>query len=107
MVQAAGATSLQAIADGLNGRGIPAARGGAWSATQVLRVLAHLKVVPPSPMPLSGSGTWVEFAPSRRACESCFSKNFFQKNSSVGDGEDVLKLERKSRCVLVRRAALR
>ena len=41
MVQAAGATSLQAIADGLNGRGIPAARGGAWSATQVMRVLAR------------------------------------------------------------------
>ena len=38
-----------------------------------------VKVVPPSPMPLSGSGTWVEFAPSRRACESRFSKFFFKK----------------------------
>jgi hypothetical protein len=31
-IQAAGATTLQAIADGLNDRGIPAARGGKWSA---------------------------------------------------------------------------
>jgi hypothetical protein len=27
------------IAAGLNGRGIPAARGGAWSAVQVKRLL--------------------------------------------------------------------
>jgi hypothetical protein len=40
-LQAAGATSLQAIADGLNERSIPAARGGQWSATQVMRVLAR------------------------------------------------------------------
>jgi hypothetical protein len=40
-LQAAGATSLQAIAAGLNERGIPTARGtGTWSATQVMRVLA-------------------------------------------------------------------
>jgi DNA invertase Pin-like site-specific DNA recombinase len=39
-LQASGAVSLQAIADGLNGRGIPAARGGRWSATQVARALA-------------------------------------------------------------------
>jgi len=38
-LQAAGATSLQAIADGLNGRGIPAARGGRWSPTQVARAM--------------------------------------------------------------------
>jgi hypothetical protein len=33
---------LRAIADGLNQRGIPTARGNAvWSATQVARVLAR------------------------------------------------------------------
>lgn len=36
-------TSLRAIADGLNERGIPTARGnGEWSAVQVQRVLARL-----------------------------------------------------------------
>jgi DNA invertase Pin-like site-specific DNA recombinase len=40
-LQAAGTTSLQAIADGLNERSIPTARGGKWSATQVMRVLAR------------------------------------------------------------------
>jgi DNA invertase Pin-like site-specific DNA recombinase len=40
-LQAAGAASLRAIAVGLNERGIPTARGGAWSATQVMRVLAR------------------------------------------------------------------
>jgi DNA invertase Pin-like site-specific DNA recombinase len=40
-LQANGAKSLQAIAAGLNERGIPTARGtGTWSATQVMRVLA-------------------------------------------------------------------
>jgi DNA invertase Pin-like site-specific DNA recombinase len=38
-LQAAGATSLRAIAAGLNERGIPTARGGSWTATQVMRVL--------------------------------------------------------------------
>jgi hypothetical protein len=38
-LQAAGAMSLRAIADGLNQRGIPTARGtGTWLATQVMRV---------------------------------------------------------------------
>jgi DNA invertase Pin-like site-specific DNA recombinase len=42
-VQAGGATSLRAIAAGLNDRGIPTARGaGEWTATQVQRVLARL-----------------------------------------------------------------
>jgi hypothetical protein len=42
-LQEAGATSLQAIADGLNAQGIPTARGaGSWGATQVMRVLARL-----------------------------------------------------------------
>jgi DNA invertase Pin-like site-specific DNA recombinase len=41
-LQANGAKSLQAIAAGLNERGIPTARGtGTWSATQVMRVLAR------------------------------------------------------------------
>ena len=41
-LQAAGATSLRAIAAGLNDRGILTTRGiGDWSATQVLRVLAR------------------------------------------------------------------
>ncbi|MFH6786808.1 recombinase family protein [Methylobacterium sp. MA0201] len=35
-----GATTLQAIAAGLNERGIPTARGGSWTAVQVSRVLA-------------------------------------------------------------------
>jgi DNA invertase Pin-like site-specific DNA recombinase len=38
-LQANGATSLRAIAAGLNERGIPTARGGQWSAVQVARVL--------------------------------------------------------------------
>lgn len=41
-LQAAGAASLRVIADGLNQRGIPTARGNAvWSATQVARVMAR------------------------------------------------------------------
>jgi DNA invertase Pin-like site-specific DNA recombinase len=42
-LQEAGATSLQAIANGLNAQGIPTARGGGtWSAVQVARVLDRL-----------------------------------------------------------------
>jgi DNA invertase Pin-like site-specific DNA recombinase len=42
-LQAAGATTLRAIADGLNARGIPTARGeGKWSSPQVMRVLQRL-----------------------------------------------------------------
>jgi DNA invertase Pin-like site-specific DNA recombinase len=41
-LQASGATSLRAIADGLNARGIPTARGGKWSAVQVDRVISRL-----------------------------------------------------------------
>jgi DNA invertase Pin-like site-specific DNA recombinase len=41
-LQAAGATTLRGIADGLNARRIPTARGdGSWSAVQVARVLAR------------------------------------------------------------------
>jgi hypothetical protein len=39
-LQAAGAASLQAIADGLNAKKIPTARGdGEWTSTQVMRVM--------------------------------------------------------------------
>ena len=38
-LQAGGARSLRAIAAGLEERGIPAARGGKWSAVQVMRLL--------------------------------------------------------------------
>jgi DNA invertase Pin-like site-specific DNA recombinase len=42
-LQAAGKTSLRAIADGLNEQGIPTARGqGKWSAVQVKRVVDRL-----------------------------------------------------------------
>ncbi|WP_313901501.1 recombinase-like helix-turn-helix domain-containing protein [Methylobacterium sp. J-070] len=37
-VRAEGAVPLRQIAAALNARGIPAARGGAWTATQVRRV---------------------------------------------------------------------
>jgi hypothetical protein len=39
---AAGATSLRAIATGLNEQGIPSARGGEWSSPQVMRMLERL-----------------------------------------------------------------
>jgi DNA invertase Pin-like site-specific DNA recombinase len=38
-LQAGGCESLRAIAAGLEERGIPAARGGKWSAVQVSRLL--------------------------------------------------------------------
>jgi DNA invertase Pin-like site-specific DNA recombinase len=42
-LQAAGATSLRAIAAGLNAQGIPTAKGnGPWSAVQVARVLERI-----------------------------------------------------------------
>jgi DNA invertase Pin-like site-specific DNA recombinase len=42
-LQAAGATNLRAIADGLNAKKIPTAHGqGEWTATQVMRVLGRL-----------------------------------------------------------------
>lgn len=40
-VKAEGAVTLREIAAALNGRGIPTARGGTWSAVQVSRVLAR------------------------------------------------------------------
>jgi DNA invertase Pin-like site-specific DNA recombinase len=41
-LQAGGATSLRAIAAGLNERSVPTARGGEWSPTQVLRLLEDI-----------------------------------------------------------------
>jgi DNA invertase Pin-like site-specific DNA recombinase len=41
-LQASGAVTLQAIADGLNERGIPAARGGQWRITQVVRLVESI-----------------------------------------------------------------
>jgi hypothetical protein len=41
-LQAGGATSLRAIAAGLNKAGIPIARGGDWSSPQVMRILERL-----------------------------------------------------------------
>jgi DNA invertase Pin-like site-specific DNA recombinase len=41
-LQAAGKTSLRAIAAGLNDAGIPTTRGGEWSSPQVMRVLERL-----------------------------------------------------------------
>jgi DNA invertase Pin-like site-specific DNA recombinase len=38
-----GAGSLRELAKGLNERGIPAARGGVWSAAQVQRIVARLE----------------------------------------------------------------
>jgi DNA invertase Pin-like site-specific DNA recombinase len=40
-IQKAGARSLRAIADALNARGIPTARGGRWQATTVSNVLVR------------------------------------------------------------------
>lgn len=43
-IRETGATSLRQIASGLNERGIPTAKGGAWSAVQVQRILARQAV---------------------------------------------------------------
>jgi DNA invertase Pin-like site-specific DNA recombinase len=40
-IQASGAKTLRAVADALNARGIPTARGGQWHATTVKNVLAR------------------------------------------------------------------
>jgi DNA invertase Pin-like site-specific DNA recombinase len=42
-LQAAGCESLRAIAAGLNERHIPTARGGEWTATQVMRLLEDIE----------------------------------------------------------------
>jgi len=43
-LRAGGATTLTALADGLNTRGIAASRGGSWSPTQVSRMLKMIAV---------------------------------------------------------------
>jgi hypothetical protein len=45
-LHAAGCESLRAIAAGLDERGIPAARGGTWSAVQVARLLENAGLQP-------------------------------------------------------------
>jgi DNA invertase Pin-like site-specific DNA recombinase len=52
-LQATGATSLRAVAAGLNDRGVPTPRGGAWSAAQVMRVLARGPASSASPRPFA------------------------------------------------------
>lgn len=42
-MQAAGVRTLQALADGLNARRIPAPRGGSWSESQVWRLLKRIE----------------------------------------------------------------
>jgi DNA invertase Pin-like site-specific DNA recombinase len=42
-LQAVGCQSLRALAAALNGRGIPAARGGKWSAVQIARLLEMIR----------------------------------------------------------------
>jgi DNA invertase Pin-like site-specific DNA recombinase len=51
-LQAAGCESLRAIAAGLDKRGIPAARGGKWSAQQVARLI---EAAQPGPFGASGA----------------------------------------------------
>lgn len=41
-IQASGATTLRAIAEGLNSRGLTTPRGGQWSSTQVMRTLERM-----------------------------------------------------------------
>lgn len=41
-IRAAGATTLKAVADALNAKGIPTAKGGTWSPVQVSRVEARV-----------------------------------------------------------------
>jgi DNA invertase Pin-like site-specific DNA recombinase len=41
-LQASGSASLRAIADGLDARGIPTAKGGKWAPTQVMRLLERI-----------------------------------------------------------------
>jgi Recombinase len=41
-IQRSGARTLRAIADALNARGVPTARGGRWAAMTVSNVLARV-----------------------------------------------------------------
>ena len=55
-IRTGGAITPQQIADGLNERGITAARGGAWSAVQVRRILQRSPVAHPEPRGVAASG---------------------------------------------------
>jgi DNA invertase Pin-like site-specific DNA recombinase len=66
-LRAAGLSTPQQIADGLNDRGITAARGGSWSAVQVRRVVLKssiskradtLRVTEESYKPVAAQGPW-------------------------------------------------
>lgn len=59
-LQAGGAATLQAIADGLNRRGVMTARGNSWTPTQVRRVLALVD------LRAAGWGVPSEWRPSPR-----------------------------------------
>ncbi|WP_341703838.1 recombinase family protein [Ferrovibrio sp.] len=45
-IRAEGATTVRAIADELNERGVPSRRGGAWGPSQVMRLLKRLAETP-------------------------------------------------------------
>jgi hypothetical protein len=49
-LRAEGATSLRQVAEGLNARGVPAPKGGRWSAIQVIRVQARMPPTGPRKM---------------------------------------------------------
>jgi DNA invertase Pin-like site-specific DNA recombinase len=49
-LRAEGATSLRQVAEGLNARGVPAPKGGRWSAVQVIRAQARMRPTGPRRM---------------------------------------------------------
>jgi hypothetical protein len=49
-LRAEGATNLRQIAEGLNARGVPAPKGGRWSAVQVIRAQANMPPTGPRRM---------------------------------------------------------
>jgi hypothetical protein len=49
-LRAEGATSLRQVAEGLNARGVPAPKGGRWSAVQVIRAQSHMRLSGPRRM---------------------------------------------------------
>jgi DNA invertase Pin-like site-specific DNA recombinase len=48
-IRARGITSVRKIADELNGRDVPAPRGGEWQPTTIVRLLDRLKETAPEP----------------------------------------------------------
>jgi hypothetical protein len=49
-LRAEGAISLRQVAEGLNARGVPAPKGGRWSAVQVIRVQSNMRLSGPRRM---------------------------------------------------------